>query len=82
MPYLTNAGPRFGPILCREGYEAIDVLVAPDDYRPIGTAKPLGCTEGGILIWGITIRGEAVPGRWLVLGREFLAAPEDGRSPR
>jgi hypothetical protein len=72
MPYLTNAGPKSGPILWRDDYEAIDVLVAPDDYRPVGTATPVGSTEGGIAIWDIIVRGEVVPGRWIVLGRTFL----------
>jgi hypothetical protein len=72
MHYLTNAGPRSGPILWRDHYDAIDVLVDPEEYTPIGTARPVGCTEGGIAIWDIIIRGAAVPGRWIVLGREFL----------
>jgi hypothetical protein len=72
MLYLTNAGPKSGPILWRDHYEAIDVLVAPDDYTRIGTALPVGRTEGGIAIWDIFVRGEAVPGRWIVIGREFL----------
>jgi hypothetical protein len=72
MPYLTNAGPRSGPILCREGYDTIDVLLGPGDCTPVGTAKPVGCTEGGIVIWEITMGDEAVPRRWIVIGREFL----------
>jgi hypothetical protein len=72
MPYLTNAGPRSGPILCRDRYDAIDVLVGPDDRTPVGTATPVGCTEGGIVVWDIIIRGRVMPGRWIVLSRQFL----------
>jgi hypothetical protein len=72
MPYFTNAGPKSGPILWRDGDGAIDVFRDPDDRTPIGTAQPVGGTEGGIVIWDIFIRGAAVPGRWIVLGRQFL----------
>jgi hypothetical protein len=72
MPYLTNAGPKSGPILWRKDCAAIDVLKRPGDGTPIGRAMPAGCTEGGITIWDIIIQGRAIPGRWIVLGREFL----------
>ena len=72
MPYFTNVGPRSGPILQAYGYGAIDVLEAPDDRTPIGTARPVGATPGGIAIWEVALRGAAVPGHWIVLGREFL----------
>jgi hypothetical protein len=72
MRYSTNAGRKSGPILCGDDYDAIDVFRDPDNHTPIGTARPVGRTEGGIVIWEITIRGAGVPGRWIVLGREFL----------
>jgi hypothetical protein len=70
--YLTNAGPKSGPILWREAHHSIDVLEHPGDGTPIGTARPVGSTEGGVAIWEILIGQAAVPGRWIVLGREFL----------
>jgi hypothetical protein len=72
VKYYTNAGPRSGPILWWEHHDTIDVLRAYDDYAPIGMAMKVGRTEGGIAIWDLIIRGEVVPGRWIVLGREFL----------
>src|SRR5689334_5611647 len=70
--HFTNAGPDSGPILWREGHHPIDVLEHRVDRTPIGTAHPVGHTEGGIAIWEIVIPREGVPGRWIVLDREFL----------
>jgi hypothetical protein len=72
MPYLTNIGPESGPILWRRDHGDIDVLKGTGKGAPIGTATPVGFTESGIAVWDIFIRGEVVPGRWIVLGREFL----------
>jgi len=69
---FTSAGPRSGPILWREDHHPIHVLRGHSDYTPIGTARPVGRTESGIAIWEILIRGAVMPGRWIVLGREFL----------
>jgi hypothetical protein len=48
------------------------VLRSPDDFAPIGTARLAGCTTSGIAIWEISLAHAKVPGRWIVLGREFL----------
>ena len=72
MAYFTNCGPKSGPILWADGYDPIDVLQAPDDRTPIGTARPAEYTMNGIVIWEIFIREVMVPGRWVVLGREFV----------
>jgi hypothetical protein len=69
---FTDAGPQSGPILWRDDHHPIDVLANPGDYMPIGTARPVGCTESGIAIWEILLRSAVLPGRWIVLGREFL----------
>jgi hypothetical protein len=70
--YYTTAGPESGPILWRDDCAIIDVLRHPDGYVPIGMAMQLERTEGGIAIWDIILRGELVPGCWIVLGRQFL----------
>jgi hypothetical protein len=70
--FFTKVGPRSGPIFCREDYDTIDVLGDRDDDTPIGTARPVGCTEGWITIWEISLAHAKVAGRWIVLGREFL----------
>jgi hypothetical protein len=70
--FFTSTGPRSGPFLRRDDRLAIDVLRSPDDFAPIGTARLAGCTDGGIAIWEISLADAKVPGRWIVLGREFL----------
>jgi hypothetical protein len=70
--FFTNVGPRSGPILWRDDCAAIDDLKNPDDFAPIGTARPAGRTESGIATWKFAIGHMALPGRWIVLGREFM----------
>jgi hypothetical protein len=72
LKYFTYVGPRSGPILWRDDCAIIDVLRNPSDLAPIGTARLAGRTESGIAIWEIIIGQAAVPGSWIVLGREFL----------
>jgi hypothetical protein len=72
MAYFTNVGPRSGPLLWWGHSVAIDVLERPGDREPIGMARLARGTASGIAIREITIRGKAVPGRWTVLGREFV----------
>ena len=70
--YFTGAGPRSGPFLWREDRAPITVLSGAGDETPIGWATPVGCTESGIAIWEIFPASAKVPGRWIVLGGEFL----------
>jgi hypothetical protein len=70
--YYTNAGHTSGAILWGGDRATIDVLRDPGDFTPIGTATQVGQTASGIAIWQIVIGYVAVPGRWIVLGREFL----------
>jgi hypothetical protein len=72
MGYYTSAGPMSGTILCWDDHATIDVLRGPGDLAPIGTARRVGQTAGGIAIWEMVIGYTEVPGRWIVLGREFL----------
>jgi hypothetical protein len=80
--YFTTSGPKFGPILWRDRSRAIEVFKGTDDRRPIGMALEIGQTEGGVALWKLTVQGDEVPGRWIVVGREFRPAPENGRAPR
>jgi hypothetical protein len=72
MGYYTSAGPKSGTILWRDHCPAIAVLRDPGDRAPIGTARRVGSTASGIAIWEIVVGYSEVPGRWIVLGREFL----------
>jgi hypothetical protein len=82
MPYFANIGPRSGPILGRQRLLAIGVLQAPDDRTPIGTALAIGRADDDVEVWELTVRDAVLPGRWIVVDREFRPAPESGRAPR
>ena len=38
---------------------------------PIGMASQIGRTEGGLAVWRLTVEGDDVPGRWVIVDREF-----------
>ena len=69
--YYTNVGPVQGPALDRRVPPTIDVLKAPDDNKPIGTALCVGVGDQEIAIWGLIVEGVEVPGRWVLIDREF-----------
>jgi hypothetical protein len=52
----------------------IEVLKAPDDAQPIGTALCVGMSEGGIAIWRLIVHGAALRHRWIVVDRRFRRA--------
>jgi hypothetical protein len=74
MAYYTNIGPHSGPILGRHCFVAIGVLRAPDDRAPIGMALAIGRDDAEVEVWELTVRGVELPGRWIVVGREFWSA--------
>jgi hypothetical protein len=78
--YWTESGPERGPLFWHPENHAIGVLGSRADLRPIGRALQVGRTDGGIAIWSIEVEGREVPGRWIVVGREFLPKRE-GRRP-
>jgi hypothetical protein len=71
MSYFANAGPKTGPILWRDDYEAIGVLEARADHMLIGTALLAGWGSGGAALWRLIVDDVELPGRWIVVGREF-----------
>jgi hypothetical protein len=65
--HISTAGPvRYGQLP-----GAMGVLDAPDHPMPIGTAFEAGWTEGGLAVWRLTVEGDDVPGRWIIVDREF-----------
>jgi hypothetical protein len=57
------------------------LLRARDDNSPIGHAEYLGFDELGRAVSRLRIGGEPIEGRWLLVGREFIAAQEGGPLP-
>ena len=80
MRYYTNVGPGEGPILDRRGPPTIDVMKAPNDAQPIGTALCVGAGAKGIALWRLIVRGTSLPDRWIVVDRQFR--PADLRAAR
>ena len=78
MRYFTNVGPVRGPVLkgnvagAKDTVPgAIDVLEALDKPVPIGGALCTGRDAMGIAVWRLVVHNATVPGRWIVVDREF-----------
>lgn len=81
MRYYTNVGPVRGPALDRRVPPTIDVLQAPDDAHPIGTALCVGVSDQGMAVWRLVVHGAAVPYRWFVVDRQFMPAEPGSTQP-
>jgi hypothetical protein len=38
---------------------------------PIGIASCIGWDTAGLAVWRLTVDGDDVPGRWVIVDREF-----------
>jgi hypothetical protein len=74
MSYFTDAGPAQGPFLHRDATRAIGVLEARDNHIAIGVALCTGPNIGGVALWRLIIDEVELPGRWVVIDREFVPA--------
>jgi hypothetical protein len=50
------------------------VLEAPGKYPTIGTAFGTGWSETGLQLWRLVVRGEELPGRFVIIDGEFRPA--------
>jgi hypothetical protein len=74
LAYNTNVGPITGPLCNNHGYIAIGVFQARLTRSPIGMALAEGQGEDGLIQWRLTINEAELPGRWIVVDREFRPA--------
>jgi hypothetical protein len=81
MRYYTNVGPVQGPALDRRIPPTIDVLKAPEDAQPIGTALCVGVGDHGIALWRLVVDGAVLPLRWVVVDRQFRPAESGPTQP-
>jgi hypothetical protein len=51
----------------------IGVTASLYDRAPIGVASRIGRTEEGLSLWRLRVRGADLPGRWVILGKWFVA---------
>ncbi len=71
--YFTNAsGP--GPVRYGQLPSSIGVLEALDKFMPIGEAHCLTWDQNGLAVWTLRIGKEEMPGRWVIIDREFRPA--------
>jgi hypothetical protein len=76
--YYANVGPVKGPLRYRDVPGSIGVLEAPDKPMPIGQAMCKTWDEQGRAVWELTIGGHQLPGRWVIVDRQFHPVKSDG----
>jgi hypothetical protein len=65
--HISAAGPvRYGQVP-----GSIGVLDAPDKPMASGMANCTGWDASGLAEWRLTVDGDDVPGRWVLVDREF-----------
>ena len=70
--HISGAGPvRYGQIP-----GSIGVLEDPYKPMPIGMACCTGWNPAGLAVWKLTVEGDDVPGRWVIVDREFRPVQE------
>jgi hypothetical protein len=84
MSYYANAGPARGPSRYGDVPGAVGVLEALEKPMPIGMALCVGWDTAGLAVWTLTVHGADLPGRWVVVDREFRPAtgPDPARPGR
>jgi hypothetical protein len=79
-PYCASAGPARGPLKYGEVPGAIGVLEALDGPMPVGMALCVGWDPAGLAVGTLTVHGDELPGRWLVIDGEFRPATDPDRA--
>jgi hypothetical protein len=70
VPYYANIR-QTGPVKYRDVIGSIGVHEAPDKFMPIGEAHCKTWDENGLAVWVLTIGGQPIEGRWVIIDREF-----------
>jgi hypothetical protein len=78
--YFANFGPLDAPLRDADCPSAIGVVAGPGSAWPIGIAFGVGNVPhwrfGPIAVFRLEVRKEAIPGRWVCVGRRFVPAEE------
>jgi hypothetical protein len=72
--YFASAGPRSGPVLYGFAPGAIGVH-QEGEMMPVGTALSARWDAERRALWTLNVHGADLPGRWVVIDREFVPAP-------
>ena len=71
----ANVGPIKGPVRYRDlPTGSIGVLESPDNHTPIGKAMCIGWNLDKLAVWKLTIGGQEIAGRWMIVDRRFVPA--------
>ncbi len=80
MPrYLAHIS-KPGKIRSVDAPGSIGVLEALDKFMPIGEASCRTHDENGLAVWTLRIGKEKIPGRCIIVDREFRLAESERRS--
>jgi hypothetical protein len=71
QPSYYTDGFGKGPVRYRDVLGSIGVLESPDNHMPIGIANCRTWDENALGIWEFTVWGKKIPGRWVIVDREF-----------
>ncbi len=71
--HISKAGPiRYGDVP-----GSIGVLEAIDRPMPIGEASCRTHDKNGLAVWTLRIGKEQLPGRWIIVDREFRLGQDE-----
>ena len=73
MPYFAHIS-QYGPVKYGQVPGSIGVLESLDQFMPIGEATCRTWDGNGLAIWTIRIGKQEIPGRWIIVDREFRPA--------
>jgi len=76
MMYFTNVG-GLGRVRYHQIPRSVAVLKSLHDGTPIGMASEIGRTDDGLAAWSLHVDDADVPGRWIIIDRQFVAMPTD-----
>ena len=75
MPRYFAQISALGPIRYGQTPGSIGVLGAIDQPMPIGEASCRTYNEKGLAVWTLRIGKQEIPGRWVIVDREFRPVP-------
>jgi hypothetical protein len=73
MIHLAHISHK-GPVKYGQLPGSIGVHDALDNPMPIGMALCRGWDENGFAVWTLTVHGEVLPGRWVIIDKRFVPA--------
>ena len=74
MPrYFAHISQK-GPVRYGDVPGSIGILESLDKFMPIGEASCRTHDENGLAVWTLRIGKQEIPGRWVIVEREFRPA--------